>query len=101
MKIAKRLKRLIEIEGLPSPYLNESIIREEEWKQILSGQLLLASHQAAHLAECWDVPISYFIDYDKNNLVTGSCRRMGRSLSKTDAGRNIREIGYRSGDTSV
>ncbi|WP_085506212.1 tetratricopeptide repeat protein [Thalassobacillus devorans] len=70
MKIAKRLKRLIEIDRLPPPYLNKSIITEEEWEQILSGQLPLTAHQAVHLAEWWGVPVSYFNDYDKNDLVT-------------------------------
>ncbi|MFG6119262.1 tetratricopeptide repeat protein [Thalassobacillus sp. B23F22_16] len=70
MKIAKRLTRLIEIDRLPPLYLNKSIITEEEWEQILSGQLPLTSTQAAHLAEWWGVPVSYFTDYDKNDLVT-------------------------------
>ncbi|MFG6114123.1 tetratricopeptide repeat protein [Halobacillus sp. MO56] len=68
MNIGNRLNYLMKAHKRPAPDFSDGQIMEVEWEQILSGRLPLTQSQAAYLADVWQIPVAYLVDYNEKDL---------------------------------
>ncbi|SEA76489.1 Tetratricopeptide repeat-containing protein [Thalassobacillus cyri] len=68
MNIGNRLNYLQQTKNCIAPDFQHGPILEKEWEAILQGQLPLSGEQAAYLAEQWNLPVDYLVDYDATDI---------------------------------
>ncbi|WP_028784056.1 tetratricopeptide repeat protein [Thalassobacillus devorans] len=68
MNIGNRLNYIMKAHKRPAPDFSDEKIMEVEWEQLLSGRLPLTESQAEYLADLWQIPTAYFVDYNKKDL---------------------------------
>ncbi|WP_028784057.1 tetratricopeptide repeat protein [Thalassobacillus devorans] len=68
MNIGKRVQYIMHYYHLESPNMKNGSILPEEWTAILQGRLPLRMEQAIHLAEYWNIPLTYLTDYDQTDI---------------------------------
>ncbi|MFG6114122.1 tetratricopeptide repeat protein [Halobacillus sp. MO56] len=69
MNIGNRLNYLQKIKSFIAPDFQHGPIVEKEWDAILQCQLPLTEEQAAYLAEHWELPVNYLMDYGTTDIV--------------------------------